>query len=149
MAEKKRRRLDIIASDTVVASGTNNKTGKPWTIYEVSARNPDTGIEINQPLRSFSRLELGVGEYDVEPYTREGYPTTYNVSAPNSKGGGALKASVDGLRERITLVEQNVETIRANLANLTHLVEELRSGQTPVAAGDRRPPPPDDDDIPF
>lgn len=128
-----------------------------YTIYEVDAVNADTGQIINLPLRSFEHLEMDeVGEFTVEKYERPGKDTTYTLKKPTTgKGGGnALGPKLDKLRERVDLLEGNVETMRANLADV---MAKLSQTQTPVAAGGsihQQPGPslagqPPVDDIPF
>jgi hypothetical protein len=142
------KRLDIIDT-TQAATGTSNTTGKPWTIYEVTARDPDTGIEVNQELRSWSPLPPGPGEYEVERDERDGR-VKFWVKKPGSGGsGGGLKASVDTLRERVTLVEQNLEVIQANLRDVFTRLDALSHGGPAPAQDEPGGKYADDDDIPF
>lgn len=140
-----------------VYQGTN-RNGGPFTIHEIEAADANTGVLVNVPLRSFDKLEVGtVGEFEVEKYERPGKPTTYTLKKPGGgKGGGnALGPKVDDLRNRMELVEGNLETMRANLANVQAMVERMAAGQ-PVAAsagpsltGGGIGSVPPDDDIPF
>lgn len=130
-----------------------------YTIYEVDAVNADTGEIINLPLRSFEHLEVDeTAEFEVAPYERPGKPVTYTLKKPKAKGGGgsSLGPKLDKLRERVDLIEQNIDVMRRAVSALE---EQIKSNQIaqPVAAGGSihtqgaslAGPAPADDDIPF
>lgn len=158
------KRLRITKCEPVY-QGTGTKG--PYTIYEIEAADANTGILVNQPLRSFDHLTVGeTADFEVSKYERAGKPTTYTLKKAGGGGGrgnNALGPKVDELRDRLNLVEQNMEVMRANLTNVQQIVERLSAGQpaaqvttpAPSLAGDDvfggggGSGPADDDDIPF
>jgi hypothetical protein len=155
MATRKLR----ITSSKEVFKGTNNQ-GNAYTIYEVEAVDANTGMMVNVPLRSFDYLVEGeTADFEVAPYERPGKPTTYTLKKPRSGGGGggnALGPKVDALRERVDLLEGNMDIMRRAVSALEHQIQQgqIAHPVTAGGAGGAAPPlagPPSrpDDDIPF
>lgn len=128
------RKLRIVKCEKVFqGTGANGE----YTIYEVDAVDANTGVVINVPLRSFEHLELDeVADFTVVKYEKSGKPTTYTLSkAGKGKGGGnALGPKLDKLRERVDLIEQNVDMIRRAVAALEEVIKHSQIAH-PVAAG--------------
>ena len=103
------RKIDVISS-TLVYEG-ENKRGNAFEIYEIKARNPETGIEINDELKAFDNLPAGVGEYLVERRDDPEYGTSYTLKYPKGQrpAGSGPKS---GLSERVSMLEQNVQLLR-------------------------------------
>jgi hypothetical protein len=152
------RKLEILTCNEVYR-GQGSKG--EYVIYEVEAKDPNTGIMVNVPLRSFSYLDTGLTDtFEVEKYEKQGRPTTYTLKRPRQGGGGngALGQSVDALRGRVDVAEQNIDILQKNVANLQQMVERMAQGQ-PVASSVGAGPVPTpsstgsdfggDDDIPF
>lgn len=103
------RKIDVI-STALVYEGENKK-GNAFEIYEIKARNPESGIEINDELKAFDNLPVGVGEYLVERRDDPEYGTSYTLKYPKGKrpAGSGPKS---GLSERVSMLEQNVQLLR-------------------------------------
>jgi hypothetical protein len=103
------RKIDVISS-TLVYEGENKK-GNAFEIYEIKARNPESGIEINDELKAFDNLPAGVGEYLIERRDDPEYGTSYTLKYPKGRrpAGSGPKS---GLAERVSMLEQNVQLLR-------------------------------------
>ena len=139
------RRLEIINS-TLGASGNTN--GRAWHIYEIQARDPDTQIDVPYDLRSWQDLRPGIAIFDIERDERDGRVRYF---LKPQKSNSANNAQLAQLSERVKIVEQSLDTLRANVANLTHMVQERHttSAAAPASPPAATSPPDDDEDIPF
>lgn len=78
-----------------------------WVIYEVQAVDAK-GIPVEEKLRSFKALPVGVGqEYEVERYDHEQYGTSFTLFPPKQKSS-----------ERLDVLEGQVADLLARIARL-------------------------------
>jgi hypothetical protein len=141
------RRLNITGCKEVYRG--NGAKGE-FVIYELEAVN-EQGAVVNQPLSSFSMLPLGLADYEVAPYHKDGQLKNYTVRKPGGNSGNSAK--VDALASRVQYLEEQVSWLTDQVNGHRALLEQLSkerapNGATPasVSAGAS---PPDDDDIPF
>jgi hypothetical protein len=136
-----KRRLNITECKEVYRG--NNSKGE-FVIYELQACN-EQGVLVNQKLSSFSMLPLGLGDYEVAPYIKDGQLKNYTVRKPGGASGS--KAAVDALASRVQYLEDHVKWLTEQVNGLTALTQQMGNGQqVPVAAS---APADDGDDIPF
>lgn len=113
----------VVTGCKSVYTGTSDRG--EYQIYEVTATDADGG-PITVPLRSFSALPAGAGDFGVTPYTNKSGEVTYTLKQPGRSGGGGSSPQLADLQHRIEVLERTVLTL------------------TTVAAAQ-----PDDDTIPF
>lgn len=136
-----KRRLNITACQEVYRG--NNSKGE-FVIYELQATT-EQGALVNQKLSSFSMLPLGVGDYEVAPYIKDGQLKNYTVRKPGGASGS--KVAIDALASRVQYLEDHVKWLTEQVNGLTALTQQMGNGQqVPVAAS---APADDDDSIPF
>lgn len=142
MAEQKwaKRRLNITACQEVYRG--NNSKGE-FVIYELQATT-EQGALVNQKLSSFSLLPLGVDEYEVAPYMKDGQLKNYTVRKPG--GGGGSKAAVDALASRVSTLEERLAGLEGIV---TQLVDRMSMNGAPATSAPVSAPSDDGDDIPF
>jgi hypothetical protein len=151
MSEKRggRRKLNITGCKHVF-KGTNSKG--EFNIYEVQAAS-EAGQEIRDKLTSWVELPLGVREYDVAPYEKNGVFQSWTLTVPKDQGGNAAAAR-EALARRVEFLEQQVEWLNNKVGSLEATQALLSSTQQP-----QQPATPvggaptyqghDPDDIPF
>lgn len=107
----------------VLRSGTNARTGRPWTLFKVIARD-EQGQPIADELCSFDPL-TGTERVTFEPYERDGALEHYtlrrvrdraaDVSTRRSAARAAIVGETNGAprSERIEAIEARLSAIEA------------------------------------
>jgi hypothetical protein len=98
----------VVTGCRSVYQGTN--ANGDYEIFEVDATNPD-GTPIAVPLRSFSEIPAGPGEFDVTPYTNSKGETSYTLKGAGNRrtlpaAPGVTAAAFASLVERVDALEQ-------------------------------------------
>ena len=114
------RKLTIVECKPI-HTGTGDKG--EFTIYEITARNAD-GVLINEPLRSFTKLDEGEGEFTVEPYDHAKYGRSYTVKKPKGGAGSRLGPKVDELRDRLDRMEARLDKLAGDVAGLVEIAHQ-------------------------
>lgn len=146
--KKARRKLNITSCLEVYRG---NGTKGEFVIYEIQATD-ENGVLIQQKLASFADLPLGLDDYDVAPYIKDGELKNYTVTKPSGGGGGSAK--YDALKKDHDLLEARVEHLENVLHEWTPLIAGLRSqlyggSKPPEKPSDMEPAGHYDDDVPF
>jgi hypothetical protein len=130
-----RRRLNIL-SCIEGYKGTNAKGS--FTLYNIECADPETGVKINAKFNSFAMIPLGIAEYDLQPYMKDGVLQSWTIQAPKGTQSQALAQQVSMHEERIKWLEDEVNGLKALLPRA---LAAGPSGSAPTA--------PPDDDVPF
>jgi hypothetical protein len=156
-----KKKLNIVAC----VEGYRGQGAKgEFVIYNITATD-ENGAVINQKLSSFSELPLGPGEFEVQPFYKDGELKNYTLRRPGG-ATGQLRAEVEELKAKVKWLEEQVNGLNAAINALLKNPPAL-SPQAPITPenyGQQRsapvtvPPtsapaygavPNDDDDIPF
>jgi hypothetical protein len=93
----------VVSELSELKTGTSSK-GKPWTLYKVTATDPD-GKPIAESLTTFARLPIGEPvEVEVERREHPEYGASFTLKLP--RAGGGLARRVDELERRVAALEQ-------------------------------------------
>jgi hypothetical protein len=148
-----RRKLNITGCKHVY-KGTNSKGGE-FNIYEVTAV-AEAGNEIRDKLTSFVELPMGLREYEVVPYEKNGVFQSWTLSVPKEHGGNSAAAQA-AVARRIEYLEQQVEwlTNKVNsldgaLQSMLRSIQQREEPATPVGTtGSVLYQGHDPEDVPF
>jgi hypothetical protein len=153
-----RRKLNVTGCKHVY-KGTNSKGGE-FNIYEVTAV-AEAGQEIRDKLTSFVELPMGLREYEVVPYEKNGVFQSWTLSVPKEHGGNSAAAQA-AVARRIEYLEQQVEWLTGKVNSLDEALQSmLRTTQHQPAPRPAEPATPvgttggvlyqghDPDDVPF
>jgi hypothetical protein len=132
------KRLTIIDT-TVIKTGTSD-SGKPWTLWEVTAVNED-GAPIEAKLKSFDKLE-GTVEVDVERQSHEKYGVSYMLKLPGGAPGSSPPPSGARLGPNVDALRDRVDALETRVADLAGVVTTLVERSNEAAGLTARPPLP-------
>jgi hypothetical protein len=105
---KGKRKLTVTDCVVLQEWDSGKGDGKKTTLWEIKAVD-EHGAPINEKLRSFAELEVGVLiEYEVEKYVHEKHGVSYTLKRPrqNTKNRvEALEKQVADLTDRVSALE--------------------------------------------
>lgn len=133
-----RRKLNITGCKHVY-KGINSK-GSEFNIYEVRAAT-ENGQEIQDKLTSWVELPMGVREFDVTPYEKNGAFQSWTLTVPKEQGGNAaaareaLAARVQFLEHQVELLTNKVNSIETALQSVLSGPQQAQQAPTPVGGG--------------
>jgi hypothetical protein len=156
----------IIVTDLKqISTGTNSKTGAPYTLYQVEATKPDGQRIDNLKLRTFQDLPKHEAiEVTIKRFVSEQYGESYTIER---KGKSRSQQRLDELESRVKALEEWKEHAHRYIQQLLAERSSAPSGVlSPLAApspppatpsvtaenyGQQQPAPPpvSDDNIPF
>jgi hypothetical protein len=100
-----------VTSQKILATWDNPKGTHDTNLWEVVAVDED-GHQVNEKLRSFAELELGILiEYEIEPYVHPKHGKSWTVKKPRANTTqrvGHLESLVKDLTDRLSAVELEV-----------------------------------------
>jgi hypothetical protein len=132
------KKMTIIET-TAIKSGTSS-TGKPWTIYEVTAVNED-GAPIEEKLKTFDKLEGNV-EVEVERQEDPKWGVSFMLKLPSGAPGSAPPPAGARLGPHVDELRDRVERLEAAVGQLTRTVDWLTNGRLLPPAPDSPAPAP-------
>lgn len=101
-----------VTSQKILATWDNPKGTKDTNLWEVIAVD-EHGQPVNEKLRSFAELELGVlYEYEIEPYTHPKHGKSWTVKKPRSN----TTQRVQHLEQEVRDMKDQISGIEAQLA---------------------------------
>lgn len=144
--DKTRDTQIIVRECNPIKSGTSQKTGEQWTMYQLVATKPD-GTPIPQNLRSFEEQPIHeVIDVAVTPFVSESYGTSYTIKR---RGVPKSQLEIEDLKRRLEAVEAKLGIQPGG--------QSLRPVPPPPSPVETPPPPPPvqpgmhagNNDIPF
>lgn len=123
-------------------TGTNSKG--EYSIYEVEATT-EAGVVIQDKLTAWVDLPLGLADFNLVAYEKNGEFKSWTVEVPKERGGNS-NAAKEAVDQRIGFLEEQVKWLVGKVTALEGAVQTVGAQPpTPVAADGV----PIDDDIPF
>jgi hypothetical protein len=132
----------ITVIETSIIKSGQSSTGKPWTLYSVTAVD-EGGEPIDEKLVSFDDLK-GTVQVDVAKKDDPKYGVSYTLKlaggSPGSNpppAGARLGPKVDGHEERIAQLETDVAFLKEVVAQLgkTDAIATTSLPQSPATGG--------------
>jgi hypothetical protein len=135
MAEKWQKTKVNVTSCEVATQGTGK--GGAYTLYKIKGTK-ENGELINFEMTSFSQLPLGLRDYEVQPYKKDGVVKNYTLRPPggNASNSEALREDLNLLIERVDFLTSKCNSLEAAIDLLWTLV--VSGPKTAVELGGRR-----------